>query len=396
MQTLDDLPFLDIKGAAYAADPDAVLARLRDRHWIARSARGLEVLSYDKCEQVLSDPNWVPGIGEILAAKGGVEISTRLRGLNLLTSEGDDHTRLRRAVQPWFSTRRVGELRERTRRLISGLLDKVAGAATCDFHSDIAIKIPSAVFCWMVGADETDAAQIASWSGSAIKAFNDIPEELAEINAALNALGGYVLDLVERKRGEPAEDLISHILAAVNDGTIHAEEVTSVVLEMLAASSDNTSHSASIIVSLLCRHPDQWRALTRDRSLIANAVEEGMRYLPRVRCGMHLNPAEVDLGGLSFPARTRFYLHIASANRDPTVYEDPDRFDVKRIFPRPQLVFGVGRHFCLGSSLARMELQEVLRAVLEKWRDVAFDGEPDFRVLEDVSVVRMPLSFRAN
>src|SRR5215467_4295912 len=105
MQTPDDLPLLDIRGAAYRANPNEVLAACRERHRIARSARGFEVLSYDGCEQILSDPQWVPGIGQILASRGGVETSNKLQGRNLLTSEGDEHQRLRQAVQPWFTVR---------------------------------------------------------------------------------------------------------------------------------------------------------------------------------------------------------------------------------------------------------------------------------------------------
>jgi cytochrome P450 len=248
----------------------------------------------------------------------------------------------------------------------------------------------------MVGADESDAPQIASWSGSAIKAFNDVPEEWAEVNAALNALAAYVLDLIKQKRRNRAEDLTSGLLAAADDSIIDPQDVVSLLLEILAASSDNSSHSTSIMVSLLCRYPDQWRALTQDNSLIASAVEETMRFMPRVQCGMHFNPAAVDWGGLHFPAKTRFYLHIAVANRDPAVYQDPDRLDVRRRPARPQLGFGMGRHLCLGLSLARMELQEVLRVMLEKWRMLTFAGEPEYKVMDDVAIVRMPVSFQRN
>jgi len=105
MQTPDDLPLLDIRGAAFCTDPNAVLAACRKRHWIARSARGFQVLSYDGCEQILSKPHWVPGIGQILASIGGVEISSKVRGGNLLTSEGNERQRLRQAVQAWFTAR---------------------------------------------------------------------------------------------------------------------------------------------------------------------------------------------------------------------------------------------------------------------------------------------------
>jgi len=396
MQTPDDLPLLDISGAAFRADPNAVLAACRARHWIARSARGFAVLSYDGCEQILSDPRWVPGIGQILASRGGVEVSSKLQGRNLLTSEGSEHQQLRQAVQPWFTARRIDELRTRTRRLICDLLDQATTADSFDFHSEIAMKIPSRVFCWMIGADESDASQIASWSGSAIKAFNDIPDEWAEVNAAINSLASYVVDLIERKRHNRADDLTSRLLAAAEDGIIDRQDVASLLLEILAASSDNSSHSASIMVSLLCEYPDQWRALTQDNSLIGSAVEESMRFMPRVRCGMHINLVEVDLGGLHFPAKTRFYLHIAAANRDPAVYPDPDRLDVSRRPARPQLGFGLGHHLCLGLSLARMELQEVLRVILEKWRMLTFAGEPEYKVMDDVAIVRMPVSFQRN
>jgi len=393
---VDDLPLFDPEAAARSDDRDAVLAEFRARNWIARSERGFEVFTYERCDQALRDPDWLHGIVDTAASVGMPPARQESQGRNLLTSEGETHAALRRAVQPWFTPRRTEQLRRQTRALAERLIDDLTAHGQGDFLSEVAARIPATVFCWMIGAPDEDAPQLAAWSQSGLKIFKGNPADLPEISAALRGQHRYVRSLVEMKRRDPGDDLVSHLLQAVDDGALAERDMASITTEILAASSDNTSHSATVSAWLMCRYPDQWRRLQADRSLVPGAVEEAMRYEPRIRCAKRFSAAEAELGGLSFPPATRLFLHVAAAHRDPAVYPDPDQFDVGRRLQRPQLNFGAGRHLCLGAGLARMEQQEILGAMLQAWGEVSLGDDPRLTFDDGLHVERLPIEVLPN
>ena len=117
-----------------------------------------------------------------------------------------------------------------------------------------------------------------------------------------------------------------------------------------------------LMLWLLCEHPDQWELVADDPGLVDRAVEECARFEPVIRQGKHFNEHDAELLGVPVPAGTLMTAYLDAAHRDPDVFEDPDRFDVTRRLPQPQLIFGIGRHYCIGAALARMQIQEVLRA----------------------------------
>lgn len=401
-RTSSDLPFLDVESAAFVADPDKALAEARAQSWVARSDRGFEVLTYDMFCEIAQDPTWSPGIAEMLAEMGGSASdmggsgdADGRGGRSLLISEGDVHDQLRRAVMPWFSPRRASELRENTRTMIERLVGTVTSKGRCEFVSQIASQVPSKFFCSMVGTEDHHSDQVGAWSASLVKAFDGNPDDMSEINAAGRALGIFVKDLIATKRETPGDDLVSFLIGAARDGAIEERDVASLLFEMLSASTDNTANSGATMLWLLCEHPDQWARLVDDRSLIPTAVEEVMRFAPSVRWGMKVSARDREVGGVAIPAKSRVFLHVASGNRDETIFADPDRFDVGRKLPRPQLVFGVSHHRCLGATLARMELQELLGVLLDRWREPALDGAAEITRAGSMTVERLPVSFSA-
>jgi cytochrome P450 len=295
-------------------------------------------------------------------------------GRTLLASEGSEHLALRRAVMPWFTPMRVRQMRVRTRALADRLLDAVTPAGACEFMADVAQRIPGTVFCWMVGAPEEDGDQLAEWSGTLLKAFHANPDDAPAIRAASAELREYGRGLVASKRAEPGDDLTSTLLAAHDAGVVTAGDIASMLNEMLGASADNTAHSFGLAMWLLATHPEQWQRLVDDPTLIPNAVEECARFEPRVSATPVHNAERVEFDGIEFPAESLSWLNFAAANRDPLVYDDPNRFDVGRDLPKAQLSFGFGRHYCIGAALARMEVQVVVEAVTERWRNVELAG----------------------
>jgi cytochrome P450 len=150
-----------------------------------------------------------------------------------------------------------------------------------------------------------------------------------------------------------------------------------------------------LVVWLLCAHPDQWLLVANHNELVERAVEECARFEPVIRHGKHFNEHDAELLGVAVPAGTLITAYLDAAHRDPNAYEDPDRFDVTRRLPQPQLIFGIGRHYCIGAALARMEIQEVLRAVTARWVRPRLGS--DVRVKTAVGsceVARLPIEFR--
>ena len=165
----------------------------------------------------------------------------------------------------------------------------------------------------------------------------------------------------------PGDDITSTLLRAVDNGRLDDADVRSLLTELLSASVDNTTHSMGLAVWLLSEHPDQWSAVAHHAAPVDRAVEECARYEPVIRHGNHVAERDVEVLGVKVPEGTLVTVYLAAAHRDPTAYVQPDRFDAARRPAQSQLVFGIGRHYCIGAALARMEIQEVVRAVTQRW-----------------------------
>jgi cytochrome P450 len=390
---IDDLPALDRFSPEYLSDPHAYVRRLRESSNAARSLMGVEFLTYEACEQALLDARFRSGaikVSEFLGDSATLLVGS---GRNLLTSEGADHDVVRRAVSPWFTPRRVAELTERTRALVDSLLDRVDAAGECDFVSDVARIVPGAVFCWMIGAPEADGVRLATWSETLIRAFRMDPDDMPGIETASAELGAYVDQFLASKRADPADDVGSMLLAAEARGDITRDDVHSILIEMLSASTDNTQGGAALQLLLLLEHPDQWELLVQRPDLVPNAVEECGRYEGPVSATPILNEEDADLAGLELPGGSLSWLLFSAAHRDPAVFDEPDRFDITRDPPKGQLSFGVGRHYCLGAALARMELRVLLTALVERWCDPMLVGEVEISRAYGPSPATLPVRF---
>jgi cytochrome P450 len=342
---------------------------------------------------VLVDPRFRPGVFEMVKRAGGAEPGA---ARTLLGSEGEEHQSLRRAVMPWFTPRRIETLRERTATLAAELVGGVTDRGECELMADVAGPIPPTVFCWMVGCDPERGPELARQSAIALQVFSGDPSVMAEASAAIRDLGRFARELLDEKARAPGDDLTSALLGAVDGGLLTERDVRSLLTELLGASVENTTHSIGIAVWLLAAHPDQWALLAADDGLFGRAVEECARFEPVIRLGNHVNDADAELLGVGVPGGTLVTLYLASAHRDPAVYDDPDRFDVTRVPRQPQLEFGVGRHYCIGAALARMEIAEVLRAVVARWGAPRLEPGVRVRTAVDGVVERPPLAFRAN
>jgi cytochrome P450 len=392
MERTVDLPALDVESDEFRSDPPETFDRLRERTWVARSGRGFEVFSHAGVEAAYQNTDLVAGVTKILADMGLDPEAMAGGGGNMQGTEGPDHTRFRRVVSRWFTPRRVDELRPRVQALVDSLVEPFTDAGGGEFMTAVANKVPGPVFCWMLGAPEDEGDRLFRLSEVLIGAFEGDLSRAQEIFDAAMEMQGFVEELIAAKRDAPGDDLLSIMLAAADEGDITLADVSSLSFEMLAASTDNTAHSAGLALWLLAAHPEQWAHLRSDASLLSTAVEECMRVAPRVCVDTAYTAGGTTLLDLDVPPDTMVYQHTAAANVDPAVYPDPRRVDISRTHARPQMNFGIGRHFCLGAALARMELQVILGAAAARWAELALDGDPDIVRLNSATVKSLPIA----
>lgn len=358
--------FLDPTSAEFLTDPHPTFDRLRAIAPIGRDPIGWSTLSYSSCEAAFHDRALVPGIDPLLEERG-VGALWGEPGHTLTDSEGVDHQRLRRVVSPWFTHRRIEQLRDRVRQTANEILDGV-DAPTFDAMSELADVIPSRLFCWMVGVPETDAPDLARLSKALLLVFTATPEMVEPVRAAKAELAGYTRELLAAKRARPGDDLASMLSAAEAAGALAERDVFHLLEELLSASVDNTANTAALAVWTLANHPEQWALLHSQPDLLANAVEECGRFQPAIRHTIKYAVDDTTIEDVPIEKGDFVTIRIAAAHRDPAVFDSPHVLDISRDLARPQLAFGAGRHYCLGAALGKMEVQEIVRGLVVRWR----------------------------
>jgi hypothetical protein len=387
MDSIHQLPEIDIDGDAFRAAPLDTFDALRPG-WAARSDRGVEVFSYRGVEAVYRNTDIVAGVIKLMQDMGLDEEAMTGGGANLQGNDGPDHDRLRRIVSRWFTPRTVTQLQPRVEALCTSLIAPLTEAGGGEFMTSVARKIPGPVFCWMIGAPDELGDRIFALSEVVLLAFSGDAKHTDAIMESAIGMRELIDSLVGEKRQNPADDLLSVLLTAEKDGEISLDDVHSLMFEMLGASTDNTAHSAGLAASVLGTHPDQWRAIQAQPGILENALEECARVEPRVRCDSAWAPEGANLLGLDIPADAMVWQHTIGAHMDPEVFPDPRTIDVTRKLPASQLNFGVGRHYCLGAALARMELRSLYGVMLREWESFEPVGDPRVERDTDGSFVR--------
>jgi cytochrome P450 len=362
-----DLPEIDLFGADFLADPHPLLRDAQARHWLARTQIGYLVLTYDAVHAVLRHPDVkfatvaLHGEGEL--AETMLERSRR----NLLHRHGESHTQFRKLVSRAFTPRTVERVRPAMREVLDELFDPACGRGECELVADIAYPYPPQIICALLGVDTARWREVSDWVEILFSSFQLDPTNAPRVWQAQQELDAAMLEVVDRKRHAPGDDLVSDLVAVEVDGErLSDQDIATLADNIITAGTDTTRNELACGVFELATRPDQLELLLGDRSLLPGAVEEILRYRPVVPGTMRETLADVEVDGVRFPTGTVLLPTFLAANRDPTVYPDPDRFDITRKHAQPVLSFGGGPHFCIGAALARAELQEALAHVLDR------------------------------
>jgi cytochrome P450 len=298
---------------------------------------------------------------------------------NILSMDPPDHTRLRKLVAKAFTARRTEQLRERAQGIVDGLLDAMEEQGPpANLVEALAMPLPITIICEMLGVPVEDRDQFRAWSEGAVAITAFTPEE---IMAAGQALRGYIAGLVERKRAEPADDMLSVLIAARdNEDRLSEPELVSFGVTLLVAGHETTANQIGNFVFHLLRRPDRLAELRADPSLLPAAIEELLRFtalggsagFPRIAT------AEVELSGVTIKPGEAVFVNNVTANRDPSVFANPHELDFHREH-NPHIMFGHGAHHCIGAPLARMELQVAIGTLLKRFPQLSLDGDVTFK-----------------
>jgi cytochrome P450 len=371
-----DLPALDTADLDRQEALVATRAARRDS-WLARTPLGFSVLTHADAVAVLRDRRFHSALSQI-PRMAGLEPDNALaqRRRSILSMEGDEHARLRRLVAPAFTPAAADRLRPVMRRVVGELVGQVAPTGRCELMGEVCEPYPIHVICELLGAPSQDWKLFSEWATDIFKVFNgDLVNDLPAIQQAGAALEGYVRSLVEERRADPGEDLLSTLIAHEEAGDrLSTDEMVMLAEAVLMAGTDTTRNQLGCCVALFTEHPDQWALLAERPDLAPRAVEECMRTLGAVRGTVRFASEDIVYRDVRFPQGTIVSVSLATANRDPEVFVEPDRFDITAERRTQQMTFGSGIHHCLGAALARAELQEALGILARRLPEVALDG----------------------
>jgi cytochrome P450 len=351
------------------------LDELAARTWLARGSMGYAVLEREAGNAVLRDRRMAFPALELLELQGVTAGPIWDRTADgLMVQSGEAHSRLRRRLAPAFTPRATELLRPRLRELVAELWAPVADTGHVEFVKTVAEPLPSMAIAELLGV-QGDAPLLARWSIQLQEVFKFRLDEVApQVEAAYDEARSYVFDKLAERRKYPGDDLIS-VLAAGSDRD-DDEDVT-LICSVISGGTDTTEAQLAHGLRLFAQHPEQWALLADTPELGVRAVEEVLRYEPITPFTARIATEDVELRGVTVPTGTVLFVCSATANRDPAVFENGERFDITRE-PQAVLTFGLGAHYCVGAYLARAELTEAFTYLAPRTPELRLDGEPVF------------------
>jgi len=293
------------------------------------------------------------------------------------------HDRVKALFQRGFTPKRIAEHEDAIRAITCDVLDRLDGRDTCDLVDEVAQPVVSRVIGSFMGLPPADDAMWANLMNTILGA-NDPDVNPAGVESVMARDVPEVFrrcgELIADRRANPTDDLTSVLVHAEVDGQrLEEHEIVMGFFLLMAAGNDSTKATYCSAMRALLEHPDQRRLLLDDPSLIPSAVEESLRMFPAFAHFRRTATRDTELHGQTIRENDKVIMWYVSSNRDETRYEDPDRFDVTRN-PEHQAFGAGGRHFCLGTALARLELRTLLEETLARFPDMELDGEPRYVV----------------
>ena len=380
---------LELLDPRHRADPYPIYRRLREGGPMLLPESNLAVFtSFADCGEVLRHPASCSDRMKSTIAQRALAAGENLRPFgtpSFLFLDPPDHTRLRRLVSKAFSPRVVKSLEPGITELVDGLLDNVAAAGRFEVIADLAYPLPVAVICRLLGVPIEDEAQF-SWASSllaqGLDPFLSFTGQTQGFEERLEAglwLRGYLRDLLQQRRADPRDDLMSGLIAVEEAGDqLTEDEIIATCNLLLIAGHETTVNLIANAALAMLRHPAVWTGLAQDPDRAPAIVEETLRFDPPVQLVGRVAGEDMTISEVPVAKGDTMMLLLAAAHRDPAANDRPDEFDPERATVRHH-AFGLGPHFCLGAPLARLEAAVALSAVTRRFPQARLDREPVYK-----------------
>jgi cytochrome P450 len=397
-----------LEGEDYYQNPYPAFAQLRERspvHWHAPSRTWL-IACWQEAETVLRTPRVYSSYGfqnayferlrpELREAAPTLEL--RGRAPTLITSDPPEHTRLRRLLQSGFTQKAISDLRPRAETIVDELLFAVDGEREVDLVAALAYPLPAIMIADLLGVPRADRDLFKKVSSDVVTFMNrtnpnrELTVEFARYaDRSLAEFRAYLRKLIDARRQEPREDIVSVLVHADFEGDrLNEEELLANLVLFLIAGHETTTGLISTAVFLLLSRRDQLELALGEHSRLAPALEEVLRFESPVQRLRRVVAEDVWLGDVAIPAGEPAEVLVGSVNRDPTRFERADDFDVTRT-PAPNLAFGKGAHFCIGEGLAFLEAEVALATLFDRYPELALapHWEPEWAHLTNLRCLR--------
>jgi cytochrome P450 family 142 subfamily A polypeptide 1 len=372
-----------LDGEFYAGDPYSTYAWLRENAPVYRDEIN-DLWGISRHEDVVH----VSRHPELFCSGEGFRPKTPPDG-SMISQDDPRHTRQRRLVYKGFTPKQVAGMEEHCRAIVTDIIDMVAPRGRCDFTQDIAVPLPMIVIAEMLGVRVEDRDRLQAWSDELIKGADGKVTD--EIVAQFADFCTYITEVIEDRRANPRDDLTSiltHAEIVDDDGERHGFTLHDLINELLlimVGGNETTRNVISGGMEALIANPAQRKLLLDDPSLLPVAIEEMLRWVTPIVNFQRTATTDTDVAGVPIAAGEKLLLLYGSANRDHDVFgPTADEFDVRRD-PNPHIAFGFGTHFCLGASLARLEVRVMYEELLRRL--------PDIELAPGASVQRTPSAF---
>ena len=373
-----DFGYLDDAVDEEVRDPYPDFARLRRDSPVLRQESIYEGAPPSFVVYGHADVTRVPRDGEVFSSAVIADGMREVWGRKIIVGmDAPDHQRHRALVSVAFRQRTLVRWEESlVGRVVDELIDRFVERGHANLVSEYTFAFPAKVISGVLGLPEGDYEQFQRWAVGIITVFRDWDYAVQ----CSNELRAYLEDIVDARRTDPRDDLITDLVTAELDGEkLDDEEIYSFLRMLLPAGIETTYRSSGNLLYLLLTHPDQLDAVRTDRSLVPQAIEEGLRYESPVLLTPRVTTTDTELGEVQIPAGAVVTSMVASANRDPQAYDNPEEFDIFRD-PKQHMSFGTGPHLCLGMHLARLETRVALNALFDRLPNLRLDHDETQRL----------------
>ncbi|MGB9253004.1 MAG: cytochrome P450 [Mycobacterium sp.] len=367
----------------------AVLAELRERFPVYHTSSDIWVISrFDDVKAVQSTPELFSSrpnpyegsappdeemkpevVERLLALAAGipVDMAEMASAKTIAAADPPQHTRMRRIVSRGFTPPRIKEMATAIEEIVDRCLAGIEDQPAFDVVQRLAVPLPVEMICHILGIDSNHYPQAKRWSDAFAAAAGAVFSSPAERNelmlATIKEFGTYFVPLIEARRAEPKGDLVSAMVAAIDNESLSTVETLMVAITIMVAGNETSTNLIGNTVVELLLNRDQLKLLREDPTLLPNAVDEANRLTSPIQFAFREATEDTEIAGTPIPKGAIIALHMAAANRDPRRFENPDRFLIDRP-PGRNLAFGHGIHFCLGAHLAGQEVRTAIGGLL--------------------------------